>query len=99
VSVSCVSSSGGTSESYLLAPGRSAKLDKQGQFNLELKQAKRVGGPFPLYKINARVRGRVFRRSSSGTVTFSYYKNHLVTGRLTLVACNSGETKWTAKRR
>ena len=34
VSVSCVSSSGGTSESYLLAPRKSAKLDKKGQFNV-----------------------------------------------------------------
>jgi hypothetical protein len=99
VSVSCVSSSGGRSESYLLAPGKSAKLDKQGQFNLAFKQAKRIGGPFPLYKINARVRGKVVGRSSSGTVTVSYYKNQLVTGRLTLVACNSGNAKWTAKRR
>jgi len=98
VSVSCVSSSGGTSESYLLAPGKSAKLDKHGQFNLAFKQAKRVGGPFPLYKINACVRGKVVGRSSSGTITVSYYKNQLVTGRLTLVACNSGKAKWTAQR-
>ena len=99
VSVSCVSSSGGTSEFDRLASGRSAKLDKHGQFNLGFKQAKRVGGPVPLYRINARVRGKVGGRSSSGTITVSYYKAQLVTGRLTVVACNSGKTKWTAKHR
>ena len=55
-------------ESYLVAPDRSAKRDKHGRFALEFKKAKQVGGPFPLYKIDASVHGNVNARSASGTV-------------------------------
>lgn len=99
VSVMCASSSGGQSETYLLAPDGSAKLDKHGRFTLKFKNSKQVGGPFPLYKINATVRGHVSGRSSSGTVEVTYYKNRLVGSQLTLMACGSGKATWTAKRK
>ena len=97
VSVTCASSSGGTHESYLVAPDRSARRDEHGRFTLEFKKAKQVGGPFPLYKIDASVHGNVNARSSSGTVRVTYYKNQLVSGRLILTACGSGKANWTAK--
>lgn len=97
-SVTCASSSGGQSETYLLAPATSAKLDARGSFTLTFSKAKQEGGPFPLYKIAASVRGKVKARSASGTLKVSYYKNALVAGRLTLMACASGTASWTARR-
>ena len=99
VSVRCGSSSTGQSESYLVAPTRTAKLDKHGRFTLRFAKDKQTGGPFPLYKINATVRGRVSGASSSGTVEVTYYKNALVSGRLVLMGCGSGKLNWTAKRK
>jgi hypothetical protein len=98
LSVACVSSSGGKNETYLLTPQRSAKLDKTGRFTLTYKNPKLVGGPFPLYKIDATVRGKVGKGQASGTLRVSYFKNQVVLGRIQLIACNSGTASWTAKR-
>lgn len=99
VSVACASSSGGRSETYLLAPAGSAKLDKRGRFILRFAKDKQTGGPFPLYKIKAAVRGKVSGRSSSGTMEVTYYKNQVVGGRLILMGCGTGRLSWTAKRK
>lgn len=99
VGVTCASSSAGGSESYLLAPTRSAKLNRQGRFTLRFTKDKLAVSPYPLYKINATVRGRVSGKSSSGTVEVTYYKNRLVGGRLILMGCGSGKLQWSAKRK
>lgn len=97
VSVTCVSSSGGRSEAYLLAVDKSAKLDRHGAFTLTYKQDKRPGGPFPLYKINATVKGKVGNKAASGTVTVTYYKQAGLG--LALMGCSTGNAKWSANRK
>ena len=96
LSVTCASSSGGTHESYLVAPDRSAKRDKHGRFTLQFKKAKQVGGPFPLYKIDARVHGNV-RRARRAGLSRSPTTRTSWSGRLILAACGSGKANWTAK--
>lgn len=97
MSVTCVSSSGGRSESYLLKPGKAAKLRKNGGFTLKYSKDKQEGGPFPLYKIEATVNGQVRANSASGTVKVTYYKNQFIGGQIVLISCASGKANWNAK--
>jgi hypothetical protein len=111
LSITCISAAPASSRStiYVVAPAAPARLSRRGAFSFSFKRAKEqfrvpVKVRQTLYAVRGTGRGTVSGRRASGTVKATYNVNWLAynpaTGfsTLTIAACFSSTTAWTARR-
>lgn len=109
MTVSCVSAVApglAKTQTYVIAPAGSARVDRKGGFTLKVDLPKQQFADetgkviATLYSVKANVKGKLSGRNALGTAKVSYNRNQLSGSTIVIVACTSGKTpiKWTAKR-